>query len=144
MKKLLWMLLVVILFFIQYSFAYLHTQGKEIVDSNGNPVLLRGIGLGGWLVPEGYMLHIPGYGSPTSIRNRIVDLIGEADTEQFYEIYRANYVNEEDIILIAEWGFNSIRLPFNYRLLSPEDQPGVFLEEGFQVIDSLLIWCERN
>ncbi|MCK4688718.1 MAG: cellulase family glycosylhydrolase, partial [Candidatus Marinimicrobia bacterium] len=129
---------------IQYSFAYLHTQGKEIVDSNGNPVLLRGIGLGGWLVPEGYMLHIPGYGSPTSIRNRIVDLIGEADTEQFYEIYRANYVNEEDIILIAEWGFNSIRLPFNYRLLSPEDQPGVFLEEGFQVIDSLLIWCERN
>jgi len=132
------------LFFIQSSFAYLHTQGKEIVDSNGNPVLLRGIGLGGWLVPEGYMLHIPGYGSPTSIRNRIVDLIGEEDTEQFYEIYRANYVNEGDIILIAEWGFNSIRLPFNYRLLSPEDQPGVFLKEGFQVIDSLLIWCERN
>jgi len=142
--KNLWILLAMTLFFIQSSFAYLHTQGKEIVDSNGNPVLLRGIGLGGWLVPEGYMLHIPGYGSPTSIRNRIVDLIGEEDTEQFYEIYRANYVNEGDIILIAEWGFNSIRLPFNYRLLSPEDQPGVFLKEGFQVIDSLLIWCERN
>ena len=132
------------LLFTQFSFAYLHTQGKDIVDSNGNPVLLKGIGLGGWLVPEGYMLHIPGYGSPTSIRNRIVGLIGEADTEQFYETYRANYVNEEDIRQIAEWGFNSIRLPFNYRLLSPEDQPGVFLEEGFQIVDSLLEWCEEN
>ena len=28
------------------------------------------MGLGGWLVPEGYMLHTPGFGSPTSIRNQ--------------------------------------------------------------------------
>ena len=29
-------------------------------------------------------------------------------------------------------------------MLSPEDQPGVYLEEGFQVIDNLLTWCENN
>ena len=29
----------------------------EVVDGNGEPILLRGFGLGGWLVPEGYMLH---------------------------------------------------------------------------------------
>lgn len=126
------------------SAQYLSCQGKDIVGPDGQPVLLRGIGLGGWLVPEGYMLHIPGYGSPTSIRNMILDLIGEADTEQFYTLYRANYVTEEDIRTIAGWGFNSIRLPFHYEILSPRDQPGVFLEKGFAIIDSVLAWCARN
>jgi len=37
-----------------------------------------------------------------------------------------------------------MRFPFNYRLLSPEEQPGVYLEEGFQIIDQLLEWCETR
>ena len=123
---------------------FLHADGKEIVKSNGESILLRGIGLGGWLVPEGYMLHVPGYGSPTSIRNMILDLIGPADTDEFYRRYRANYINEKDIKQIADWGFNSIRLPFHYALLSPADQPGVFIEEGFQVLDSLITWSKRH
>ncbi len=123
---------------------FLRAEGKEIVDASGKPVLLRGIGLGGWLVPEGYMLHIPGRGSPTSIRNQILDVLGAADTENFYQLYRANYVNAKDIQQIAAWGFNSIRLPFHYAILSPADQPGVFLEEGFQVLDSLIAWSKRH
>lgn len=124
--------------------AFLKCSGQNFIDSTGNEVFMRGIGLGGWLVPEGYMLHIPGFGSPTSIRNMINDLIGSENTEEFYSIYRANYVCEKDIQILAEMGFNSIRLPFNYRLLSPEDQPGVYLEEGFAIIDSLVQWCKNN
>jgi hypothetical protein len=123
---------------------FVHVDGKEIVDAGGTPILLRGIGLGGWLVPEGYMLHTPGYGSPASIHNQILDVLGEQDTDEFFRIYRANYVNEKDIQEIAKWGFNSIRLPFHYEILSPKDQPGVFLEEGFQIIDSLVTWSKRN
>jgi len=74
----------------------------------------------------------------------IVDLIGQENADQFYQQYISNYVTEEDIQKIASWGVNSIRLPFNYRLLTPEDQPGVYLEEGFQIIDQLLEWCEKN
>ncbi len=122
---------------------FVRTSGKEIVDPAGQPLLLRGFGLGGWLVPEGYMLHVPGYGSPTSIRMLIEQLLGPADTAEFYRRYQTNYVNEKDIRLIASWGCNSIRLPFTYQLLSPKDQPGVFLEEGFQVLDSLIAWCQR-
>ncbi len=123
---------------------FMRAEGKAIVDANGKPVLLRGLGLGGWLVPEGYMLHIPGRGSPSSIRNLILDLLGAADTERFYQLYRANYVNANDLRQIAAWGFNSIRLPFHYEMLSPPDQPGVFLESGFQVLDSLIVWSKRN
>ena len=78
------------------------------------------------------------------IRAKIVDLVGEANADIFYEAYRANYVNRVDINAIGDWGFNSIRLPLHYNLLTPPDQPGVYLEEGFAVIDSLLQWCEEN
>ncbi|MCD6374354.1 MAG: cellulase family glycosylhydrolase [Caldisericaceae bacterium] len=95
-------------------------------------------------MPEGYMLHTPGFGSPSSINAQIVDVIGESKAKNFWQKYRQNYVNRKDIEIIASWGFNSIRLPFNYRLISPEDQPGVYLEEGFAVIDSLIEWCRDN
>jgi endoglucanase len=136
--------LTVLLLFSQNSQAYLKTQGRDIIDTNGQKILLRGFGLGGWLVQEGYQLHIPGLGSPSSIRKMIVDLIGQENADQFYQRYISNYVTEEDIQKIASWGVNSIRLPFNYRLLTPEDQPGIYLEEGFQIMDQLLEWCEKN
>jgi len=128
----------------QTAFGFFKTLGMDIVDSDGNKFILKGYGLGGWLVPEGYMLHIPGYGSPTSIRNKIINLIGGDDTNEFFELYRKNYVAEKDIELISEWGFNSIRLPFHYQFFSPIDSPGVFIEDGFEIIDTLLIWCKKN
>jgi len=137
---------IILLLFFLSSFpanAFIKTQGHDFVDENGNKVFFKGIGLGGWLMPEGYMLQMPGFGSPTSIRKQITDLIGEENTKEFYRIYEENYVNEYDIQKIAEMGFNSIRLPFNYRLLSPEGQPNVILESGFQVIDTFIQWCKK-
>jgi len=114
--------------------------GGQIVDRTGQPLQLRGINLGGWLVPEGYMLQVPGYGSPTVIRTRIVELIGEEDANQFFELYRANYVTEEDIRQIAAWGFNSIRVPFHYNLLY-DSASQAFLESGFGRLARLVGWC---
>lgn len=118
------------------------TNGPEIVDSGGNPVILRGVGLGGWLVPEGYMLDIaaPDGGSPTTIRAQIVDLIGETDADEFFRLYRENYVNEEDIAAIASWGHDHIRLPFHYKLFFDPDTE-TFDEDGFDLLDTFLEWC---
>lgn len=121
------------------------TAGGAIVDPSGQPVILKGVGLGGWLVPEGYMLHIaaPDGGSPTSIRNQIVDLIGEADADAFYELYRANYVAEADIAAIAAWGYDHVRLPFHYKdLWDPATES--FREEGFRLFDTFLEWCRTH
>ena len=119
---------------------YLHVVGKEVFGNDGKKIILKGMGLGGWLVPEGYMLGT--WGSPTSIRNRIVDLIGEDSTKVFYEKFEKNYVAEKDITQLAEWGFNSVRLPFHYKTLSPSYRS--YNEEGFAVIDSVIDWCTRN
>ena len=128
---------------LSFSQGFLHTEGKEIVEGNGEPILLRGFGLGGWLVPEGYMLinraWIEGFESPTQIENHILDLIGEEKSKEFWEEYRKNFVSRTDIDQIAEWGFNHIRLPFHYKQFHTEDGSTPI---GYEIVDSLLSWCE--
>ncbi len=128
-----------------HSQGFLHRSGQSIVDGAGSKVLLRGMGLGGWLVPEGYMLQTSAFAnSPTEINAAIVDLVGQENADEFWRRYRGNYVTRRDIDSLAAWGFNSIRLPMHYNLMTPKDQPGIYLESGFAYIDSLLAWCESN
>ena len=36
------------------------TDGTQIINRQGETVVIRGFGLGGWLMPEGYMFNMPG------------------------------------------------------------------------------------
>ncbi len=122
---------------------FLKASGKKIVNGNNQEVYLKGIGLGGWLLHEGYMLQMSSFANAAhEIRQKIVDLIGASNAQEFYKLYYENYVTKADIDKIKSWGFNSIRLPMHYKLLSP--QSGVYSEAGFATIDSLLNWCEQN
>lgn len=123
---------------------FLRTQGTKIINDNGE-VLLRGMGLGGWLVPEGYMLGTSGFAnSPTQIRNKIESLVGVENRKLFYQKYEENFVTKADIDDLKEFGFNSVRFVFHWDKLTPPDQPGVWLEPGFAQFDSVITWCKAN
>ena len=124
--------------------SFFRAEGTQILNRDGDPVVLRGLGLGGWLVPEGYMIHMTAIdgGSPRTIRAQIADLIGESGADRFFELYRAKYVAEKDIAAIAEWGFDHIRLPMHYNLLFDPDTE-TFIESGFTLIDTFLDWCRK-
>ncbi len=126
----------------------LTTNGTQIVNEQGEEVLLRGMGLGGWMVQEGYMLQTAGFANPQhKIKSFIEDLIGETETEEFYSKWLANYMTKEDVEQLKEWGFNSVRLPMHYNLytLPIEEEPipgeNTWLEKGFELTDSLISWC---
>ena len=125
---------------------FVHVEDGEIVDGNGEPLLLRGFGLGGWLVPEGYMLHnlgwIEGFESPTQIEGHIEALIGEELAEQFWIDYRNSYVSQADIDQIAEWGFNHVRIPFHYKQFYSESDSESPI--GYAIIDTLINWCQPH
>jgi Endoglucanase len=129
---------------------FLHTDGQKIVDAEGNNVLLRGLGLGGWMVQEGYMLQTSGFAGPQhSIKQKIAELIGEENTEKFYDAYLANGITKRDIDSLKAWGFNSVRLPMHYNLYTlpiEEEKEGenTWLEKGFAMTDALLEWCAAN
>ena len=150
MKKYLLLLLVAFISF-NASGQFLSTQGTDIVDENGDPYILRGIGLGGWMLQEGYMLQTAEFADAQyAIKEKIQELIGSAATEEFYDTWLENHVTREDIDSLAAWGFNHVRLPMHYNLytLPIEDEPvrgeNTWLTRGFEMTDSLIAWCAAN
>jgi len=132
------------------SQGFLKADGQRIVNGNGDNVLLRGIGLGGWMLQEGYMLHLNKEGQQYRIRQRIATLIGEEETKTFYNAWLSNHTTRSDIDSLHAWGFNSVRLPMHYNLFTlPVDQEPVagkntWLTVGFALTDSLVSWCRAN
>jgi endoglucanase len=123
---------------------FLHTRGEDIVDGSGNKVLLRGVGLGNWMLPEGYMWKFHDKGDrPRKIEQVVADLLGEADASLFWKEFRKNYITEADIQRIAGFGFNSVRPALNSRLFITEGDSAVFIEEGFLLLDNLISWCKK-
>lgn len=132
------------------SQGFLKADGQKIVNRKGENILLRGIGLGGWMVQEGYMLHLQKEGQQYRIRERITDLIGEEETRAFYSAWLSNHTTRSDIDSLHAWGFNSVRLPMHYNLftLPIEKEPvrgqNTWLSTGFALTDSLVSWCKQN
>jgi aryl-phospho-beta-D-glucosidase BglC (GH1 family) len=123
---------------------YLHARGQDIVDERGNKVLLRGVGLGNWLLPEGYMWKFGPEGDrPRKIEKLVSDLIGEQNANRFWKEYRRNYISEADIKRISELGFNSVRPALNARLFLTEGDNTVYQKEGFELLDDLVLWCRK-
>jgi endoglucanase len=130
---------------------FLKAEGKAIVNGNGDTVILRGMGLGGWMIQEGYMLKTASFANAQhKIRDSIEALIGPADTDLFYEAWLANHVRKIDIDSLKSWGFDHIRLPMHYNLftLPIEDEPvpgqQTWLTKGFELTDSVISWCKQN
>jgi hypothetical protein len=147
-----YLLTITLLFFTIFTWSQgLKTQGKKIVDQNGNEVILRGMGLGGWMLQEGYMMQSSDVADTQhEFKDRLIDLMGEEKTNEFYDAWLANHVTKKDIDSLASWGYNSVRLPMHYNLftLPIENEPiagqNTWLDKGFDMVDDLLDWCESN
>ena len=110
---------------------------KGRLAAGGVPVLLRGFGLGGWLLPEGYMWRFyTKCDRPRRIEALIEKLCGAEYAASFWERYYGSYITEADIRLAAQNGFNSVRLPFNARHLR---EPGYL-----RCIDDCVRWCGKH
>lgn len=126
------------------NISFLHTFGQNIVNESRERIYLKGVGLGNWLLPEGYMWRFGADGDrPRKIEKVVADLIGKVRAELFWKEFRQNYITEADIKRIAELGFNSVRPALNSRLFLTEGENPVYIEDGFQLIDSLVSWCKK-
>jgi len=78
--------------------------------------LQRGVNLGGWL----------------------------SQYKDFDHSHFNNFIQEEDIVQIASWGMDHIRLPVDYPVLEkslPDDRYEV---TGFDYLDRCLNWCQKQ
>jgi endoglucanase len=123
---------------------FVTTRGKDLVSTDGKPLLLKGINLGNWLLPEGYMFKFKTANSPRLIQTVINELVGEDEGRRFWKRYRDAYVTQEDIRFIKQSGFNSVRVPFNYRLFVSDSASTKLEGEGYRRLDDVVGWCRKE
>ena len=123
---------------------FVMTRGKLIISPDGKPLLLKGINLGNWLLPEGYMFKFKQTNSPRLIQTAINELIGEDEARRFWKTYHDNYITRDDISFIKRSGFNSVRVPFSYRLFVSDTTVPRLEGPGYELLDRVVDWCRRE
>ncbi len=123
---------------------FVTTRGKNLVSADGKPLLLKGINLGNWLLPEGYMFKFKTTNSPRLIETAINELIGEDEARRFWKTYQKNYITLQDIKFIKSSGFNSVRVPFSYKLFVSDGDPRKLEGEGYRLLDDVISWCRKE
>ena len=125
-----------------YRPGLVRAEGARLVDDAG-PLLLRGVGLGNWLLPEGYMWKFGDeQASPRQIERRIEQLVGPAHATEFWRRFADTFITQDDFALIARLGFDHVRLPINARGLI--DDAGHLREPGFELVERAVAWSEQS
>ena len=129
--------------------AYFTTQGQNVINQEtGEIVQLRGIGLGGWLLPEGYMWGIRKLDRPRQFEAAIEELIGPRQAQKFWDVYHKNFVTQEDVTIMKSWGVNTLRVPLLASMIQPRagqpsSPPFSYDGHNFQFLDDFVDWCEE-
>lgn len=120
---------------------FVTVQGQHLIGPDGEPMLLKGMGLGNWLLPEGYMFGFRRANSPRLIHEVIAQLIGEAAAAEFWQTFRERYITAADIRYLKDAGLNHLRVPFNFRLFTTEGPDPELAGPGYALLDALVAWC---
>jgi endoglucanase len=124
------------------SAQFVHTRGTSIIGTDGEPVRLQGICIGGWLNMENF---ITGFAANESMmRSGVLDVLGQDRYTLFFDSLLSNFFGDDDAAFLASIGVNSVRIPLNYRHLEDDANPFVVKEEGFAHLDRAIAACAAN
>src|ERR1043165_9966370 len=120
----------------------LQVRGRHLTAADGTPVLLRGVGLGGWMNMENF---ITGYPATESLhRAALRRVLGEARYRAFFDRFLDVFFTDDDAAFLASLGLNHVRLPVNYRHFEDDARPFELIDDGFRVLDRAIERCARH
>ena len=140
----------------------LKTKGTKFVNGDGEEIILNGYGTPNWMNVEGFMIGgelkdyrynlFPGPGAdhnPERFTSRrfvsqtVRELCGSKYLEDFWYRVAEAHMAEDDIKLMADVGFNVVRLVLNANHLLKEE-PGIEWDErAFEHLTRVMDWCEK-
>lgn len=121
--------------------ALVRIEGKRFIAPDGRVLHIKGISLGNWLMPEGYMFKFEVAKAPHQIYGAFDRLLGPEKAAAFWKQYRDSYIAEDDIKFIASVGFNTVRIPLHWNLFMTAD--GTMTGEGWALLDRVLGWVKE-
>src|ERR1700730_2111137 len=78
---------------------FLQTAGNQFVNRAGESVKLHGIGLGGWLNMENYILGFPG--TEALVRREVAEVLGDPLAEHFFERFTEGFFTDGEPAAMA-------------------------------------------
>ncbi len=128
-----------------------HTEGPlrrngMVIENDNGPILLRGLNIANWLFPLGSLMGSDwdGYRSPSEFRTAVQSSLNSTTlAAQFYATWRDNFFNEADVQSLKQEGFNSLRIPFQYKDIY-DIVTGALKEETVHYLDSCAQWGKRH
>src|SRR4051794_4777028 len=122
--------------------AILRVRGPRLVRGDGTEVILRGVGLGGWMNMENFITGYPA--TESQQRRALLRVLGEEGYHRFFERFYRAFFGPADAALLASIGLNTVRIPFNYRHFEDDERPFELKEEGFARLDAAVQACTSN
>ena len=119
----------------------LQVEGSEIVAA-GQPVRLRGVSIGGWLMMENFITGFPGV--EYQQREVLSQAMGQDLADHLFERFLEVFFADADAAYLAELGMNCLRIPINYRHLESDLDPRKLRAGAFRHIDRALELCRRH
>lgn len=115
----------------------LRVQDGRLVRNDGQPIALRGVNLGNWLLiePGGLGDTIGEFADQAGLFHVLRDRFGEAERRRLIDVYRDHYITARDFDNVAAFGFNVVRVGFDHELLEDADRPFVLREDAFKYLD---------
>ena len=120
----------------------LEVRGNQILNADGQPVVLRGFGLGGWMNMENFITGYPA--NEQAQRDAIRGVIGDELYLLFFDRFLEYFFTEADAAFVRSLGLNLVRLPINYRHFEDDMRPFELKEEGFKHLDRAIDECARH
>jgi endoglucanase len=120
----------------------LSVSGDQIVNIKGDPVVLRGFGLGGMLHMENFIDGYPA--NEETMREGLLEVLGREKYDLFFDVFLKNYFTEPDAEYIHSLGMNLIRIPVNYHLFEDDMNPRVIREGAFEHLDRVIELCAKH
>ena len=116
----------------------LQLENGNIKNSTDKTVFLKGCNVGNWLMLEMWMLSYADRGIKDQYEfiKTLEDRFGPHKAETLMDIYRSNWIKDRDFDIIKSFGMNTIRLPFDYKLLMDSDsKPFQLKEDAWEWLD---------
>ena len=120
----------------------LQTSGRGFATRSGRSIVLRGVGLGGWMNMENFITGYPA--TETLQRAALRRALGEDVYRRFFDRLLDVFFADADAAFIASLGLNSVRLAVNYRHFEDDTRPFELDEGGFLLLDRAIERCARH
>ncbi|KAF5350113.1 hypothetical protein D9756_009212 [Leucocoprinus leucothites] len=122
--------------------SFLKVSGTQIVNEQGEEVMLKGAGLGGWMLMENFISGFPG--CEYQIREALSDVLGQSKADFFFDKYLEHFFADADAKFFRSLGLNCIRIAVNYRHFEDDAKPRVLKSNAFAHLDRVISICAAH